>query len=110
MLLWGESEAKSSTLIQGDNMAALSDAISLRGKGTVPGMNVIARELAWRRAAFGWQYSVAHLPKELNVLADALSRAASVPPAPQPVFPASTRKRAAPDLQKAWVTSESATS
>eukprot|EP00972_Heterocapsa_arctica_P108670 16001648-Heterocapsa_arctica.AAC.2 len=89
-------------------MAALSDAIAFRGKGTVPGMNVIARELAWRKAAFGWQYAVAHLPKELNVLADALSRAASVPPAPQPVFPTSTRKRAAPDLEKVWVTCESA--
>ncbi len=89
-------------------MAALSDAISLRGKGAVPGMNVIARELAWRKAACGWQYRVAHLPKELNVLADALSRAASVPPAPKPVFPASARKRAGPELEKGWVTCEDA--
>eukprot|EP00972_Heterocapsa_arctica_P031240 4600139-Heterocapsa_arctica.AAC.1 len=88
-------------------MAALSDAISLRGKGSVPGMNIIARELAWRKASFGWQYAVAHLPKELNVLADALSRVASVPPAPQPVFPKSTQRRAAPDLEHVWVTCES---
>ncbi len=33
LLLWGESEATSSTLIQGDSMAARSVAISLRGKG-----------------------------------------------------------------------------
>jgi hypothetical protein len=109
LLLWGEKGATNSTLIQGDNMAALSDAIALRGKGAIPGMNIIARELAWRKAAFGWEYQVAHLPKELNLLADALSRAASIPPAPQPVFPTGTRQRNAPDLSsQVWVTCEPA--
>jgi hypothetical protein len=88
-------------------MAALQDAIALRGKGAIPGMNIIARELAWRKAAFGWEYQVAHLPKELNLIADALSRAASIPPAPQPVFPTGTRQRDAPDLSsQVWVTCE----
>ena len=35
---------------------------------------MVARELAWRKVRFGWRYSVAHLPAEGNVWADALSR------------------------------------
>ena len=60
-------------LVCGDNTASLSMAMSLKCKGVEV---AIARELAWRRARFGWTYAVAHLPAEANVLADTLSRVA----------------------------------
>ena len=52
--------------VKGDNTGALQDALRLRGKGS---LNHVAREFAWRRAAYAWE-----LESELNVRADALSR------------------------------------
>ena len=63
--------------IMGDNLGALNDALNL--KSTVPSMNAVARELAWRRIARRWHYELAHLPKERNDEADALSRLQAVP-------------------------------
>ena len=42
-------------------------------------MNAIAREMAWRRIVRQWQYSLTHLPAELNDEADALSRLEAEP-------------------------------
>ena len=66
----------------GDNLAALSVAVSLRGKGDLA---QVCREVALRQAWFGLHLAVGHLPTELNTWADALSRihapkAAAVPP------------------------------
>ena len=52
-------------------MVALQNAMSLKSSAA---LTVIARELAWRKARFGWVYTTGHLPAEANVLADALSR------------------------------------
>ena len=60
-------------LIAGDNTAALTSALSLKGKGE---LLAVARELSWRQARRGWRFSVGHLPSEYNVVADALSRVA----------------------------------
>ena len=43
----------------------------MSGRGS---MNHVAREFAWRRAVYEWFPSFEHLPGELNVRADALSR------------------------------------
>ena len=59
-------------LIRGDNLGALNDALSL--ESTAAGMNSIARELGWRRIVRKLEYSLKHLPAELNDEADALSR------------------------------------
>ena len=48
--------------------------VTLSGKGP---MLLIARELAWRKAAGGWALVAAHLPKEKNHTADALTRLAA---------------------------------
>ena len=37
-------------------------------------MNAVACEIAWRTAAFSWDFVVGHLAAEANGLADALSR------------------------------------
>ena len=64
-------------LIRGDNLGALNDALSLNYAAA--GMNSIARELGWRRIVRRWQYSLKHLPAELNDEADALSRLKAFP-------------------------------
>ena len=53
------------------NVSALQLTLELKGK---TGMLAIARELAWRKARFNWNFEVAHLPTQQNKLADALSR------------------------------------
>ena len=55
----------------GDSTAALQVAISLK---SAKSLNTISREIAWRRVRHAWHYAVGHLPAELNVAADALSR------------------------------------
>ena len=65
-------------LIRGDKLGTLSDALSL--DSTAAGMNSIATELGWRRIVRKWQYSLKHLPAELNDEADALSRLKEAPP------------------------------
>ena len=60
-----------SVAVLGDNTAALSDALALKGKGI---MLAVARELSWRQPRRKWSFDVGHLPAEHNVVADALSR------------------------------------
>ena len=57
----------------GDNTGALQNALSLKGKGI---LLAVAREVSWRKAKYGWNFRVGHLPSEANVIADALSRVA----------------------------------
>jgi hypothetical protein len=70
---WGDKFVQDTVLIAGDNTAALTSALSLKGKGE---LLAVARELSWRQARRGWRFSVGHLPSEYNVVADALSRVA----------------------------------
>ena len=77
LMVWGHLSVDETMVLQGDNTAALNDAIAMKGTGS---MNHIARELAWRRIAQRWNFEVSHLPSELSTLADDLSRlAASLP-------------------------------
>ena len=57
--------------VLGDNTAALSSALALKGKGV---MLAVARELSWRQSRRKWSFDVGHLPAEHNVVSDALSR------------------------------------
>ena len=57
----------------GDNTASLQLALSGKAKRE---LGHIARELFVRKSREDWQFSVAHLPSEHNVVADALSRMA----------------------------------
>ena len=65
----------------GDNLAALTVAVSQRGKGD---LGRVCREVALRQAQWNLDLSVGHLPTEHNKQADALSRLAAPDPA---VFP-----------------------
>ena len=65
----------------GDNVGALSSAISLAGRGS---LLAVSRELSWRKARRNWSYEVGHLPSEFNVVADSLSRIADPAGVPWP--------------------------
>ena len=73
LITWGGSytSPRQTIAVLGDNTAALSNALRLRGLGP---LQAIAREIAWRQAIFRWSYEVGHLPSENNRAADALSR------------------------------------
>ena len=73
LLTWGKHFVNESVVLYGDNTAALSGALSLKGKGN---LLAVAREIAWRQAKHGWKFETAHLPSEHNQVADALSRIA----------------------------------
>ena len=81
-LTFASSLENSGAVILGDNLASLNEALNL--KSTVPIMNTVARELAWRKIAMKWQYKLEHLPAELNDEADCLSRLFAVPSKPLP--------------------------
>ena len=86
----------------GDNVAALQAALALTGRGS---FNAVAKEIAWRKARRGWRFEVGHLPKEANLLADALSRQAAACPDPI-AFPthalAAAKRAKCPDLRHLW--------
>ena len=74
----GPGRLQSAALV-GDNLAALTTAVSYRGRGD---LGRVCRELALRQARWGVHLAVGHLPSELNSWADALSRRfAPEPPA-----------------------------
>ena len=73
LCVWADRFVADSVLVLGDNTAALADALNLRGRGVLV---ALARELSWRKAKRRWQFEVAHLPAEFNLVADALSRTA----------------------------------
>ena len=68
---WSRSFTTTALAILNDNVSALQSALDMKGKGPLV---MVAREIAWRRANYGWAYEVAHLPSEQNALADDLSR------------------------------------
>ena len=76
-------------VIRGDNLSALNVSNDLAS--TAPGMNAIARELAWRKIVLQWKYKLKHLPAEQNDEADALSRLTADP---RRAFPAKALRQA----------------
>ena len=79
----------------GDNIAALTVALSFRGRGDLAR---VCREMALRQARLNLQLAVGHLPTEQNGIADALSRMAAPSPAALPAALASTPARAWPTV------------
>ena len=87
--------------VLGDNTAALSSSLALKGKGV---MLAVARELSWIQSRRKWAFDVGHLPAEHNVVADALSRAADPKGCAWPsVALASAVFAALPRLQDLWL-------
>ena len=64
-------DAAKPTVILGDNLPALQEAVALRGKGS---LEPLSQALAVVVAARSLNLTVAHLPTEANTAADALSR------------------------------------
>ena len=81
LLIWGDDFTTDALAILGDNVGALSTALSLAGRGS---LLAVSRELSWRKARRKWSYEVGHLPSEHNVVADALSRVADPSGVPWP--------------------------
>ena len=96
---WGNDFKKASLAVVGDNTGALTNSLKMQGKGNLA---AIAREIAWRSVRNEWAFEVGHIPSELNVVPDALSRQFE---AHKPVFPheaLSDAKRVHPDLKGLW--------
>ena len=83
--LWCGPEGHQQVALIGDNTAALTVAVSQRGKGD---LGKVCREVALRQARGGLVIAVGHLPTKHTVLADALSRLSSPDP---PRFPSQLR-------------------
>ena len=102
MIVWGHYFQVQAVAVVGDNIGALTHALEMKAKGTLA---VIARELSWRKERFRWAFEVGHIPSELNIVADALSRQFEPQP---PVWPAHALREAkevfAPDLSRLWRT------
>ena len=79
--------------MEGDNIAALQNAISLKAKGS---MFIVAREVAWRHVCHRWRLRCEHLPAELNTIADSVSRFSEVPAQPFPKEAARAIQRTSP--------------
>ena len=98
-VLWAPAGAKQATLVKGDNIGALQDALHCKGKGA---MSAVAREYSWRKVAYAWKLTFEHLPGEANVLADALSRLQQPSPLKFPAALAGCLRRAAPAQNAAF--------
>ena len=99
LIVWGHLSTDQVLVISCDNIAALADALALRGRGD---MNAVAQEIAWRKAILGWHLDAKHIPSEMNDLADALSRSVATPPRPFPEILRQCVMRTAPPLDVMW--------
>ena len=98
---WGDRFVHERVAVLGDNTAALSCSLGLKGKGV---MLAVARELSWRQSRRKWAFEVGHLPAEHNVVADALSRTADPKGCAWPaVALASAAFAPPPRLQDLWL-------
>ena len=70
--LWGVSTLP--TVILGDNVPALQEALDLKGKGTQAPLAQCLAVLLVSRSLPAGGFVVGHLPSEANEAADALSR------------------------------------
>ena len=100
LMLWGNNFVNEQVAVLGDNIGSLQNALDLKGKGILA---AVARELAWRKARLGWQFSTGHVPSEKNVVPDALSRQFEPIPAPFPrAALAEAQVRSSPDCRRLW--------
>ena len=100
LCVWGDRFVDEVLSILGDNTGALNNALALKGKGN---LLALARELSWRQARRRWRFQVGHLPSELNVTSDALSRVADPKGVPWPSRAlASAVQVTPPKLQDMW--------
>ena len=78
---WGGPGGVQQVALVGDNLGALTVALSRPGRGDLAR---VCREFALRQARWGLHIAVGHLPSALNTWADALSRLHAPEPARVP--------------------------
>jgi len=103
LLVWGTELREHGIAIMGDNIAALSGALNLKGRSK---LSQITREISWRKCRFGWRFCAGHLPSELNGIADALSRLSAPLGSDKKEFPVallSATARALPPADTWWI-------
>jgi len=74
LILWASRFSAQGLAVLGDNLSSLNSIVSYRGRRHLA---QITREVAWRKVRLGWHFAAGHLPSEMNVLADPLSRVAA---------------------------------
>ena len=79
--LWCGAGQRSSVAVVGDNVGALTVAVSRRGRGD---LGRLCRELALLQARLSLTVAVGHLASQLNTWADSLSRLHAPDPAQVP--------------------------
>jgi hypothetical protein len=99
LVVWGHLFTETYVDLLGDNLAALTDTIALKGKGL---MMAVAREVSWRQARLGWRFKVGHVPSKHLRLADALSRLHGPSPPPFPHALRECSEVEAPSLESLW--------
>ena len=95
--IWCGPGGLKTVAVVGDNIGALTVAVSRRGRGD---LGSICRELALRQAAYGLVLAVGHLPSHLNTWADALSRLSAPSPSAWPAELQSLPCRTLPSLEQ----------
>ena len=106
LVIWASRFRVPGLNVLGDATGALQGALSLKGKRL---MAHIYREIAWRQVRHRWRFAVGHVPGELNVVADGLSRMHAPAPSPLPAACAAAVRIQAPapvDLWRALVWTE----
>ena len=99
LMVWANDFKQSQLAVLGDNTGALTNALQLKGKGILA---AVAREVAWRRERFNWAFAVGHVPSELNIVPDALSRQFETVAPPFPHAALSAAKARELDLSGVW--------
>lgn len=79
--VWYPAGGARGVAVVGDNVGALTVAVSRRGRGD---LGKVCREVALRQARSGLHVAAGHLPSSLNTWADALSRLTAPRPAAAP--------------------------
>ena len=97
LILWAPCDEPFAVF--GDNLGALNNLSRLRGRST---LLPVAREFAWRQAAFRWKPLPTHRPAELNTLPDALSRLVAPKAFEVPRELHGVPRTPAPDLDAIW--------
>ena len=95
---FGEVLADTGALIRGDNLGSFNVTLDL--SSITAAMNIVAREIAWRRIVLRWQNRLKHLPAGLNDEADALSPLQAVPPMEFPQTVLSEARLVEPPVQE----------
>ena len=97
LTVWCPPGGRRCLALVGDNVAALTVAVTQRGKGD---LGKICREVALRQARLGLEIAAGHLTSKLNTHADALSRLTAPSPAEWPQELLSLPRRSLPELSE----------